>query len=151
MRACRQPIEHLLPHRPPMILIDELLAYDDARARAAVIIRDTSLFLEPEGVPSHIGLEYMAQTCGAHAGALALEHGGVVKIGLLLGSRQYRAHVPHFRRGERLEICVSAVYRDGEVGAFDCRIEIGGAAVAEAQLTVYQPERFAPPAAAKDG
>lgn len=141
MRACHRTIEELLPHRRPMILLDELLAYDDGAAEAALTIRENSLFLEQDGVPAHIGLEYMAQTCGAHAGALALERGEPVKIGLLLGTRQYRAHLPHFRLGERLVIAVSAVYRDREIGSFDCRIEIAGRPAAEAQLTVYQAEQ----------
>ena len=141
MRACHRTIEELLPHRRPMILLDELLAYGDGAAEAALTIRENSLFLEQDGVPAHIGLEYMAQTCGAHAGALALERGEPVKIGLLLGTRQYRAHLPHFRLGERLVIAVSAVYRDREIGSFDCRIEIAGRVAAEAQLTVYQAEQ----------
>jgi predicted hotdog family 3-hydroxylacyl-ACP dehydratase len=146
MRACRHPITALLPHTPPMLLLDELLRYDESAAIAVTTIRPTSLFREADGVPAHIGLEYMAQTCGAHAGALTLERGEEVKIGLLLGTRQYRAHVPNFRLGERLVIAVTAVYRDAEIGAFDCRIEIAGACAAEAQLTVYQPERPLSPA-----
>jgi len=141
MRTCQHPIAALLPHAPPMILLDELLRYDESAAVAATTIRPPSIFREAEGVPAHIGLEYMAQACGAHAGALALERGAEVKLGLLLGTRQYRAHVPYFRLGERLVIAVTAVYRDAEIGAFDCRIEIAGACAAEAQLTVYQPER----------
>jgi predicted hotdog family 3-hydroxylacyl-ACP dehydratase len=148
MRACQHPIAALLPHAPPMVLLDELLLYDETAAMAATTIRPASLFREVDGVPAHIGLEYMAQTCGAHAGALALQRGEEVKIGLLLGTRKYRAHVPYFRLGERLLIAVTAVYRDAEIGAFDCRIEIAGAIAAEAQLTVYQPDQ--PPSPAQE-
>ncbi len=142
MRPCRQPITALLPHRPPMILLDELLAYDETAATAAVVIREDSLFVERGGVPAHIGLEYMAQACAAHAGALAGERGEPVKVGFLLGTRQYRADVPCFRVGERLVVSVTAIYRDEQMGAFDCRIAIDGRPVATAQLTVYQPDRL---------
>jgi predicted hotdog family 3-hydroxylacyl-ACP dehydratase len=131
---------------PTMLLLDELLLFDESAAAARMVVAAASLFREAAGVPAHIGLEYMAQTCGAHAGALALERGEEVKIGLLLGTRQYRAHVPYFHLGERLVIAVTAVYRDAEIGAFDCRIEIAGAIAAEAQLTVYQPDQPLAPA-----
>lgn len=140
MQPCRHGIADLLPHRPPMLLLDEMLAYDATAARASTTIRETSLFLDGAAVPVHIGLEYMAQACGAHAGALARDRGEPVKIGFLLGTRQYRAYVPCFRIGERLIVTVSVTYLDGEMGAFDCRIEIGGNLAAEAQLTVYQPD-----------
>ncbi len=127
-----------------MILLDELVSYDETQAVAVTTIGEASLFLEPDGVPAHIGLEYMAQTCGAHAGALAQDQGAPVKIGFLLGTRQYRAHMPHFRRGDRLLVSVTAVYRDAVMGAFDCRIEIEGVLAAEARLTVHQPNQVQP-------
>lgn len=140
MRPCPYPIAELLPHRPPMLLLDEMLAYDADGARAVTTIGPTTLFLDGGAVPAHVGLEYMAQACGAFAGALARDAGEPVKIGFLLGTRHYRAYVPAFRLGERLTVSVGVVYRDEEMGAFDCRIEIGDRLAAEAQLTVYQPD-----------
>lgn len=140
MKSCRYNVADLLPHRPPMILIDEVLAYDETSLMAAVDVSPMSLFLEEGGVPSHVGLEYMAQACGAFAGLMARERGEPVRIGFVLGARQYRAHVPFFRRGDRLVVTVSVLYQDEQMGAFDCRIEIAGSLAAEAQLSVYQPD-----------
>jgi len=135
------PIAQLLPHRPPMILLDEVVAWDGVSLVAAVTIRADTLFLEPDGVPAHIGIEYMAQTCGAFAGAQALAAGQPVRIGFLLGTRRYTAHRPWYRIGERLTITASLVYADVEMGNFDVRIEVAGALAATAQLNVYQPSR----------
>ncbi len=140
MTPCRYAPAELLPHRPPMVLLDAILGYDENSLQAAVTVSDASLFLEPDGVPVHIGLEYMAQACGAYAGARARDRGEPVRIGFVLGTRQYRAHVPCFRRGERLAVSVSLLYQDEQMGAFDCRIDIGGKLAAEAQLSVYQPD-----------
>ncbi len=123
-----------------MVLLDEILGYDETSLLAAVTVSEASLFLEPDGVPVHVGLEYMAQACGAYAGALARDRGEPVRIGFVLGARQYRAHLPCFRRGERLVVSVSVLYQDEQMGAFDCRIEIDGKLAAEAQLNVYQPD-----------
>jgi len=137
MRPCRYPVAALLPHRPPMILIDEVVSYDDASLIAAVTITEASLFLTGDGVPGHVGIEYMAQACGAYAGVHALDSGDPVRIGLLLGTRDYRVLVPWFRRGDHLRIAVTMVFRDEPVAAFACSITIDGKLVADAQLKVY--------------
>jgi predicted hotdog family 3-hydroxylacyl-ACP dehydratase len=139
MRDCPYPIAALLPHRPPMILLDKVVAYDDSSIIAGVTIKESSLFLEHEGVPGHVAIEYMAQACGAYAGAQALDTGGRVKVGFLLGTRLCRVLVPWFRIGDVLLVTASIVFHDEHMAAFDCRIEIDGRLAADAQLKVYQP------------
>jgi predicted hotdog family 3-hydroxylacyl-ACP dehydratase len=140
MNRCRYPIASLLPHRPPMILLDDVTGYDDNSLIAEVTITGDSLFFGPNGVPGHVGIEYMAQACGAYAGAHALDSGLKVRIGLLLGTRDYRAQVPYFRRGDRLVIKVATIFGDESLAAFGCTITIEGKLAAEAQLQVYQPD-----------
>lgn len=144
MKRCPYPVGALLPHEARMILLDEVIDYDATSLRARVDISAASLFATPEGVPSYVGLEYMAQACGAHAGALARDAGAAVRIGFLLGTRQYRMDTPWFRLGDRLTVSVSMTYSDNEMGSFGCRIEIAGAIVAEAQLNVIQPRKDHP-------
>ena len=134
------PIETLLPHRPPMILLDAVVACDEARLSAVVTIRPTSLFIEAYRVPGHVGIEYMAQACGAFAGAEALRRGEAVRIGFLLGTRRYIMHAPWFQLGECLTVSVSLGYRDESMATFDGRIDVTGTLAAEARLTVYQPQ-----------
>src|SRR5262249_12046712 len=109
MRACPYSIEQLLPLAPPMILLDAVESYDEASVIARVSITPRSLFVRDGGVPSYIGLEYMAQACGAFAGAVALDHQRAVRVGLLLGTRNYRMARPFFGVGQRL--AVGAVLR----------------------------------------
>ncbi len=140
LRECPYSIEELLIHRPPMLLLDKVVGYDDAGIVASVVIRESSLLVTPEGVPGHVAMEYMAQACGAYAGAMALEAGTPVKIGFLLGTRMCRVLVPWFRVGDRLLVSASIVFHDEQLAAFDCKIEIGSRLVADAQLKVYQPQ-----------
>lgn len=139
VRDCPYSIDALLIHRPPMILLDNVVSYDGLTLVASVTITGSSLFLTSEGVPGHLAIEYMAQACGAYAGAMALDAGAPVKIGLLLGTRLCRVLVPWFCVGDRLFISASLVFHDAQIAAFDCKIEIEGQLVAEAQLKVYQP------------
>jgi len=135
------PVETLLPHAAPMLLLDEAIACDADSARAAAIPTRDHLFATADGVPVHVGIELMAQTCGVWAGALAQREGGPVRLGYLLGTRRFTARTDWFRFGERLEISARLVFRDQGMGVFDCRIDdAAGEVLAEAQLSVYQPD-----------
>ena len=68
----------------------------------------------------------MAQACGAYAGAMALDAGAPVKVGLLLGTRLCRVLVPWFRIGDRLLVSATMIFHDEQLAAFDRKIEIGG-------------------------
>ncbi len=140
-RNCPYSVVDLLPHKPPMVLLDTVLGWDDDRLEAEVVIRPDSPFFRPgKGVPVHVGIEYMAQACGVFAGLEAKESEQPVRIGFLLGTRQYRANIDWFTAGMRLAITVTQVFRDGAMGVFDCSIMNADGALASAQLNVYQPE-----------
>jgi predicted hotdog family 3-hydroxylacyl-ACP dehydratase len=149
MKVCRYPITELLPHRPPMILLDAVSAYDEGSLVAAVTITASSLFLAGGSVPSHVALEYMAQACGAHVGILALERGDPVRIGFMLGTRDFVSFVPGFAIGETLSVIATLVFNEGQMGAFDCRVDIGHRLAAKARLSVYRPEPGELPAASE--
>lgn len=139
MTPCPWPLESLLPHAAPMLLLDEVLGHDAESATTAAVMRADHLFATPEGVPAHLGIELMAQTCGVWAGIQAMAGQEPVRVGFLLGSRRYKAARPRFHLGERLEITARVVFRDQGMGVFDCRIISGGEVLAEAQLSVFQP------------
>lgn len=141
MKQCNYSLAEVLPHRPPIVLLDEITGYDESSLVASLTVRQSSMFFDVDGIPAHIGLEYMAQACGAHAGVLAREHGKPVRIGFVLGTRDYTALVPKFKLGEHLQVYVTMVFNDGQIGAFDCRIEISGKTAAKARLNVYQPDQ----------
>ena len=63
-------LDELIPHRPPMVLLDAVESFDpDALSLTArVTITPESLFCEPEGVPNWVAIEYMAQTAAALVG-----------------------------------------------------------------------------------
>ena len=90
----------LLPHSGRMVLLDEVLSYDDNNLHAVCTIRPDCILL-PDGanaLPGWLGLEIMAQGVGAWAGAHALDAGRPVQLGFLLGTRKLhfkigRAHV----------------------------------------------------------
>jgi len=132
----------LLPHAPPMVLLDRLLDWSDDSVSAALTIGPETPFLDPgRGVPAHVGLEWMAQTCGLFAGLGAKAKNEPVRLGFLLGTRRYKALRPVFTEGETLTVCARLVLREGGMAVFACGIlDAEGSEVATAQLTLYQPE-----------
>lgn len=137
---CRRPVQELLPHRPPMVLLDEACGMEGDGFKAKVRITPASPFFRDGGVPAWVGLEYMAQAVAAYSGALGLAKGGKVKVGMLLGTREYRAAVPAFAAGEELDIRVRLdIFQDGGVSSMECGIRSAdGTALAEAQINVIE-------------
>src|SRR5688572_9649039 len=123
LKPCPYPIGRLLPHAPPMILIDEVVGWSEDQVMTRLTVRRDAAFAQDSGIPVHIALEWMAQTCGALVGIRALEEQQPVRIGFVLGTRDFRATVPWFRFGEDLTVTSLCVFNDGEMAQFDCRVD----------------------------
>ena len=137
---CPYPIEALLPHARPMILIDRVLDFDAKFIEAELTVRPEMPFFEPDkGVAAHVSLEWMAQACAAYVGLEALLANQTVRIGFLLGTRNFAAKIPWFAAGETLRVRADLVFRDGETGVFDCAIYRDALEAVRAQLTLHQP------------
>lgn len=133
------PVTELLPHGPRMTVIDRLVSYDPKKSVAVAEVRPGNVFFEDGGVPAWAGIEYMAQTIAAHAGAEARLRGEPPAVGFLLGTRSYRSEVGAFADGSRLTITVEPLWLEAGVGAFQCSIESSGV-LAAAVVTVYRPD-----------
>jgi predicted hotdog family 3-hydroxylacyl-ACP dehydratase len=134
-------IEDLLPHTRPMILLDEVISVDEGSLSAALTVRAGRPFFEAgHGVAAHVAIEWMAQTCGAYVGVSALQAGQPIRMGLLLGTRDFQASVPWFVEGRRLNVTATVVLMDPQLGSFDCVVTDGenGSELAKARLTLYR-------------
>ncbi|WP_404851480.1 3-hydroxylacyl-ACP dehydratase [Colwellia sp. RSH04] len=139
-------IEEVIKHRKPMRLVDELISFDEENACVSVTIDENSEFyqVERQGVPSYIGIEYMAQAIAAQAGANELANGKNIRLGFLLGTRKYKPSINYFDLDTTLHITVKRLLIDAAgLSVFDCSIvdkaqpEI---MLAKAKVNVYQPE-----------
>lgn len=134
-------IDEVLPHARPMILLDEVLGWAPEEIQAAVTIHPAQPLFRAEGMPVHATIEYMAQACGAYVGIEALNAGRAPCIGLLLGTRNFNASEKWIEDGEKLVVFATVVFREDEMGVFDCRVAKKSTldTVASARLTVFQP------------
>jgi predicted hotdog family 3-hydroxylacyl-ACP dehydratase len=132
------PVAELLPHSPPMILVDELVLVEGPRTVCRVTLRPDSPFAEGGRVPAAAAIEYMAQTVGVYAGLRARGHGEPPRIGYLLGTRDMTLELDSFAVGDELLVEAVHVWGDEALGSFDCAVRRGGETVAVATLNVYQ-------------
>ncbi len=143
MTLALYPVERVVPQRPPMILIDEVVSRRPDLMVATVTVRATDLFFQPaRGTPSHVAIEWMAQTCAAFAGSKAIDEGGAVRIGFLLGTRDFRATQSWFAEGTRLFVRAHLEYHDNEIANFACEVAESpdGPALVAASLNVFHPQ-----------
>jgi predicted hotdog family 3-hydroxylacyl-ACP dehydratase len=135
------PVSKLVPHAPPMLLIDRVVSVSDEAFEAEVRIRHESLFCDGTKVNAWVGIEYMAQAVAAYAGAEAVAAGRSIKTGFLLGTRSYVCRAPSFEVGATIRILVRKVLIDpGGLNVLECTLRDHDKqeALVTANLTVYE-------------
>ena len=135
-------MNEVLPHRGRMLLLDELIDAGPEHVVCAVAIERDTMFCDGvNGVPSWVGIEYMAQTAATYSGVEEARAGVRPTIGLLLGSRRYKPEVPYFAIGSRLRVHAELILRDEtDLVVFSCRIVEGERLVAQADVKAYRPK-----------
>ncbi|WP_299008571.1 hotdog family protein [uncultured Shewanella sp.] len=132
-----------LPHDAPMIFIDKILEYQPNTLVCETSITAKSPYFDASlsGVPSYVGIEYMAQTVAALAGIEAKKSADIIRIGFLLGSRKLQLHTPLYQLGKSYHTKVTRLYQE-ETGlaVFECQILNQNKIIAEANINVFQPQ-----------
>ncbi len=132
------PLEDILPHGAPMILLD--CVEDDSEGGIACVVKlkEQSPFVDNGTVPAIVATEYMAQCIAAYAGLKAHGQGVPVRVGYVVGAQTIRLLVDEFHVGDELHVNVQRVWGDDALGKFECSVRSGGRVVASAALTVFQ-------------
>jgi predicted hotdog family 3-hydroxylacyl-ACP dehydratase len=138
------PLAELIPHAGDMILIEQILAFDEEQIHIRLTVRPGGLFNRPDGsLPAWVGIELMAQSVAAFAGCRARKRGEAVELGFLLGSRKFECNVESFPAGTQLTIHgLRSLEDDNGMGVFECHITAPGIQ-ASARLNVYRPPQVA--------
>ena len=133
------PIAALLPHEPPMRLVDALLEGTERAACCDAIIKPDHPFMQAGGVPAVLALELIAQTVAAHVGFVSYLKGQPPRLGFLIGCRELDLHTDAFVSGTRLRIEVEQSWADaGDAAVYRGRVSDEERLVAEGTVTVYQ-------------
>ncbi len=136
------PLIHtLLPHKPPMILLDQLMDVGAEHVHCMLTAQKKCLYFDHKinAIPAWFGIEFMAQTLACWSGFHALKEEKRPSVGFLLGSRRYKSHCSAFPEGAILDIHATRLMQSEGIAAFSCRIEENTVEIASAQLTAYIP------------
>ena len=139
MPASSYRLEDLLPHRPPMVLLDEVLSVDE-KERSLV----ASATIRPEWRENWSAIELMAQAAAALAGVFDRVSGSdrPARPGFLLGTRRIKFAVSEFEVGRRYLVTAKDVFSDAESASFECTVRDGDNVVASAVLNAYRPDNI---------
>lgn len=135
----------LVPHSGKMVLLDEVLYYDETRLCARTQLRADNPLLAPgaDGLPAYMALEIMAQGVAAWAGAHAADKGEPVRLGFLLGTRSLTWQRETIAVGTDLLIDVQQSWHDAQgMGVFDCTLRDAAnpdEVLLSAALNVFSP------------
>lgn len=134
-------LEKILPHKKPMILIDDIIDFsrEDESIKSVVTINENSMFYDDtiKGVSSCIGIEYMAQTIGCFA--FLNDKLKEPKPGFLLGSRLYDMKTDKFLLNEKYYITAKRIFSEENIISFECKMhDEEKQEIATATLNVYQ-------------
>jgi predicted hotdog family 3-hydroxylacyl-ACP dehydratase len=133
-------VAELVPHSGTMSLLSRVTAYGDDWLEAEVDITSATLFVEENGVPAWVGLEYLAQAIAAFSGVQERKQKQSPKLGFLLGTRRYESNVPWFSTGLTLTVRVEREMV-AENGLHVFRGKLTALNVeATANLNVFQPD-----------
>lgn len=139
----------LLPHRPPMLLVNKVDTLSATQSSALVTIDDETPFCADiygairgtRGVPSWVGIEYMGQTAALIAGYQLQQGLAEPHLGFLLGTRRFQAEVAHFVTGSTLLVsCAEKALVGDSLATFDCEIheQSSSELLASASLSVFR-------------
>ncbi len=132
----------LLPHEGRMLLLDEMIDVDAEHVTCTVAIKRDTMFCDGvNGVPSWVGIEYMAQAVSSFSGVDQARAGVRPSIGLLLGSRRYTTEVAYFPIGAQLRVHADLLLRDdNDLVVFSCTIADGERVLARADVKALRPK-----------
>ncbi len=143
-----EDVSLLLPHRPPMVLIDGVESFDIEAKRVVVAVKITSAnpFFSEDGVPTWVAIEFMAQAAAALVGLRDRRDAPerAPRPGLLLGTRRMVLELERFLAGSSYHISAECVFEDTDAASFQCEIrDDADTVVASATLNAYRPPDMA--------
>ena len=133
------PLTAFMPHRPPMLFLDALIAHDDTSVVVEKTFRADDVFVENGCVSSFVVLELFAQAAAAHFGYAGLQRGGQFSSGALLGTRKIDLHVPTLAVGELLQVHAKQTFAMPPAAQYECQLVLArdpAQVLAEGSITV---------------
>ena len=123
----------MLPHQKLMLMVTEIVTYDDHRLTARATIDEDNPLLESSKFPGYGGLELLAQASGLFLG---LQFAGEVRPGAIVSVRDMQVYTAWIEVNESLTIETRFLGGSERAAMFQGQVLHQQAVVMEAMLTV---------------
>lgn len=131
------PLVELVPHRPPMLLLDALTAASDTAVAARATVRAGDPFVDGDRASALLAVELFAQAVAALF-AYKSRGGDTPFSGVLLGARDLELSVPFLHVGDILDVACSETWASGPVAQYTCTLHRGPERLAGGSITVLR-------------
>jgi len=132
------PIRELIPHRPPMVLVDRLIEVTADGVVCEVSFSSDSVYATSTGVPNIVVLECMAQAVSVFVGLSNRREGEPIRDGYLVGINNAQFDVDRFAIGAKLRVSAKRTWGNTPFASFECKTTVDDTEAASATLNVYQ-------------
>jgi len=126
----------LIPHRPPMVLIDAVTEYGPTVIHAQRTVRAGDPFVTPQGLEDAALLECIAQTIAAGDALYAQSKQGRVIKGYLTGLTGVQIH-SRAQVGDLIDLHGECLKRMDGMGLFDATAHVGQRLIAQGRFKLY--------------
>src|SRR5262249_34394436 len=127
MTAALGPVTDYLPHRPPMLLIDDIVEWSELRAVCRATIRADCVFAIDGAVHPAAMIEYVAQVCAIYAGVRSARSGDPQQVGFIMACREAAFDVDRFAVGDELTITATKMFGQKQLALFTGTVARGDA------------------------
>jgi predicted hotdog family 3-hydroxylacyl-ACP dehydratase len=134
----RRRASDFLPHRPPMLCIDEVGEEGSGSVVCYTTIRPDFIFLDGDAAGPLVLIELCAQACAVVLGLEARRAGQPPAAGVLAGCREAELLADRLEVGDELTIAVERVASEPPLSAFTGTVSRLGAVIARVSLSVVE-------------
>lgn len=143
------PVDRLLPHRGPALLLDRVLSWSPEEAVCEATLSETFPYARGGAAPALCGIELLAQAAGVQAALARGLHAPEVplpppRIGYLVSVPDARFQSGELPLGTPLVARVVRRWQQGGATAFSGEVHAHGTLLLTAELRVFEPDTAAP-------
>ena len=127
----------LLPQRPPFVMIDRLIHFDEVVTTTQLEVRPDNLFMEADGLLNNCALvENIAQTCAARMGYInQYIYKERVRLGFIGSIKNLQVLRPA-REGEVLTTSIEVVQEVLQLTLVNATVKVGGETIVTAEMKI---------------
>ena len=133
-------MDSLIPQRPPMRILDDLLDADNIRGLTVSTVTQDWPALAKDIAPGVFLIEAIAQTAALHTGWLLRNERTMGGAGYLVGIPEAELNVSGIAVGTRFHTEVTALRRRKNFAVYQGSVSCGGTILAKASIQAFKPD-----------